>query len=242
MLIITDCMLVPLRSSIDFATAPALKAHLDAMQRGGVKRVILDFDQVTYLDSSGLAVIINKFKDMQCTGGTLTFCNVSEPILKKLRLGRLLDIIPTIPKKSRIEIKPLPKGTLPRNRYALRIDERSLEFAREELRSFFQQLPLSTDEVFDLTLATGEACGNVVLHTPSKIGFVTIEVFDDRINIEVVDDGPGYEIGQDELPPQTLDHGRGIRIMRMLVDNVRIKKKINGPGTIVKMVKLFNTG
>lgn len=239
MLIITDCMLVPLQESIDFKKAPALKLHLDEMQRGGVKRIVLDFDQVSYLDSSGLAMLLNKLKDMQRSGGTLSFINVAEPIMNKLRLARLIDLIPVVPKKKKSEIKPLPKSVLPTERYALKIDESSLEGAREDLRSFFTTLPLSSEEVFDLTLIVGEAIGNVILHTPAKIGFVTIEVFPDRMHVEVVDDGPGYEIGENELPIPTLDHGRGIKIMRLLADSVSIAKKPNGIGTVVKIVKLF---
>lgn len=240
MLIISDCMLVPLHGNIDFKTVPALKLHLDHMQKAGVKRIILDFQNVTYLDSSGLALILNKFREMKATGGNLALNNVPSPIMHKLRLGRLIDLMPTVPVKEKAEIKPLPKGVLPLNRLALRIDEENLEYAREELRKLFNALPLDEDEIFDLTLAAGEAMGNFILHTPAKVGFITVEVFEDRIHVEAVDDGPGYEIGENESPITTLEHGRGIKIMRMLADSVKIKKKTNNPGTIVKMVKLFS--
>lgn len=240
MLIISECMLVPLSGSIDFRTTPLLKEHLDRLDKAEVKRIILDFKDVTYLDSSGLAFILNRFKEIQRRGGNLSLNNVSPEILRKLRIGRLVDFIPTNPVKAPAEIKPLPKGTLPVSHLALRIDENNLEGARVELRQLFEALPISENEVYDLTLAAGEAMGNFILHTPGKVGFITVEVFDDRIVIKAVDDGPGYELADDESPTTTLEHGRGIKIMRMLCDQVKIKRKIHGEGTIVKMVKLFS--
>ncbi len=239
MLIISECMLVPLSGSIDFRTVPLLKEHLDRLDKAKVKRIVLDFKDVTYLDSSGLALILNKFKEIQRRGGNLTLYNVGPEILHKLRIGRLVDIISTTPIKASTEIKPLSKGALPLNRLALCVGEKNLEDARAELRQLFETLPIEGEGVYDLTLAAGEAMGNFILHTPAKGGFITVEIFDDRIIIEAVDDGPGYELADDESPTTTLEHGRGIKIMRMLCDQVKIKRKTHGEGTIVKMVKLF---
>ena len=40
----------------------------------------------------------------------------------------------------------------------------------------------------------------------------------------------------------TLEHGRGIKIMRLLCDDVEIKKKPVGHGTIVRLVKMLQQG
>ena len=37
------------------------------------------------------------------------------------------------------------------------------------------------------------------------------------------------------------ERGRGIKLMRMLVDNVEVARRTDGAGTRVRMVKLFSS-
>ena len=58
--------------------------------------------------------------------------------------------------------------------------------------------------------------------------------------IEVVDRGVGYSIDGSSEPVTTEERGRGIKLMRMLVDNVEVARRTDGAGTSVRMVKLFS--
>ena len=57
--------------------------------------------------------------------------------------------------------------------------------------------------------------------------------------VEVLDRGAGYSIDETNEPVTSEERGRGIKLMRMLVDNVEVARRTDGAGTRVQMVKLF---
>ncbi len=69
---------------IDAHTAPSLEEALDGM--AAEVTVSLDLSQVTFIDSSGLRVIVRTHKRLAETGGQLVIAEPSEPVM------RLLDI------------------------------------------------------------------------------------------------------------------------------------------------------
>ncbi len=240
MLIISDCMLVPVQGNLDVVTAPALKGHLLELVDGGCKRIVLDMEKADYVDSTGLASILTVVRAARSRGGSLTLVNVSERVMHALGVGCLLPFVPCSARRRPLgPVPPLPPGASPLRRLTLRIMPENLEMARDCLRELLEGLPLEESEVFDMTLAAGEAMGNCVLHPPQGTGFLTVAVYPDRLVMEAVDNGPGFEIGDDEEPVVTLEHGRGIKIMRLLCDSVEIHAKPFGHGTVVRLVKLF---
>ena len=69
---------------IDAHTAPSLEEALDGV--AAESTVSLDLSQVTFIDSSGLRVIVRTHKRLAETGGQLVIAEPSEPVM------RLLDI------------------------------------------------------------------------------------------------------------------------------------------------------
>ena len=93
-----------------------------------------------------------------------------------------------------------------------------------------------------MKLACGEALGNAVDHTCEGGVLVTVAAYPDRACVEVSDCGRGFQIPDDEEPPETgafAERGRGIRLMRLLADSVSISLKQGGGGTVVRLVKLL---
>ena len=58
--------------------------------------------------------------------------------------------------------------------------------------------------------------------------------------VEVLDRGVGYSIDETSEPVASEERGRGIKLMRLLVDNVDVARRTDGAGTRVQMVKLFS--
>lgn len=44
----------------------------------GIQTVLIDLEQITFIDSSGLGELVSAFKLMRTGGGKLCFCSVSE--------------------------------------------------------------------------------------------------------------------------------------------------------------------
>jgi serine/threonine-protein kinase RsbW len=109
-----------------------------------------------------------------------------------------------------------------------------------EIREFIRlqaQEHAFIDEAENLALAVTEACSNALVHTDcTKIG-VTWTATQDRVEIEVEDDG----IFRRRVPVPEVDGARGHRgipLMMALLDQVSISGGTESrPGTRVRLVK-----
>jgi anti-sigma regulatory factor (Ser/Thr protein kinase) len=100
---------------------------------------------------------------------------------------------------------------------------------------------LRRDERYDVALALGEALGNAYDHAAGVGCILTVQAYGDRVVLEVLDRGAGYSIDGASEPVASEERGRGIKLMRMLVDNVEVARRTDGAGTRVRMVKLFGS-
>ena len=94
-------------------------------------------------------------------------------------------------------------------------------------------------EAEDLALATQEALKNIIQHACPADNNMHIEcrVTDDTIVVEVSDEGRCFDVstlGEDHQEPLA-PHGRGIRLMKGLMDEVSIVS--DEEGTVVRMEK-----
>jgi serine/threonine-protein kinase RsbW len=101
---------------------------------------------------------------------------------------------------------------------------------------------LPEDTLADLKLALTEACSNSVRHAYDGVeGHVDISfvLHDDRLVVEVADDGMGFEPdGTGKLPDEELaEGGLGIAIIRSIADEVEIDGGADGRGSRLRFVK-----
>jgi anti-sigma B factor antagonist len=83
---------------IDVATADEFRQTLlDALQRG--EMVAIDFTEVTFMDSSGISVIVAGLKCTRYQGGSLVLVGLSERVRVPLDLtgvSEIVDIRPSV--------------------------------------------------------------------------------------------------------------------------------------------------
>src|SRR4051794_39235356 len=71
-----DTYVVELQGELDFATAPHIKAALDAALETGRRFVVLDLGEVSYVDSSTLSVMLAAHRHLDARGGRIvTVCS-----------------------------------------------------------------------------------------------------------------------------------------------------------------------
>ena len=101
------------------------------------------------------------------------------------------------------------------------------------------------EDIDDVQLAITEACANVVDHaTDADTYEVKVELAADRCAITVVDQGRGFDAtAVTGPPPPDAESGRGVVLMRALVDNVAFRSEPQA-GAVVHMVKTlrFDSG
>jgi serine/threonine-protein kinase RsbW len=112
-------------------------------------------------------------------------------------------------------------------------DAASVPITRQVLDGCLETLGVTADTRIDIALALSEACANVVLHAGAANEYeVMARANDDRCVIEVVntsDGGPAMAPPSDSVP-LTAEHGRGLKIIDALTDNLRLTG--NGTTTV----------
>ncbi|MEQ2443459.1 STAS domain-containing protein [Pseudoflavonifractor intestinihominis] len=79
---------------VDHHGARAIMQELDRQVDAGLpRRLTLDLSGVTFMDSSGIAVLLRAYRRMAELGGALTVANVPPQALKVLRAAGLERII-----------------------------------------------------------------------------------------------------------------------------------------------------
>ncbi len=121
-----------------------------------------------------------------------------------------------------------------------------ITLSRLALSGLSRVRPLGDETLADLKLALTEACSNSVRHAyDDGEGHVAIsfELRDDRLIVEVVDAGTGFEpegAGKNGDEPELSEGGLGLAIIRSIADEVEIGSGANGRGSRLRFVKLLS--
>ena len=87
------------RGNLDAKSASELKPEVVKIGDSNAKKVLVDLDGLTLIDSSGVGVLISLFKRVRSGGGQVCFAGVKaqpKEVFRLLRLDRSLDICATV--------------------------------------------------------------------------------------------------------------------------------------------------
>lgn len=76
---------------LDLATAPELQSQLDELRDSGFDRIVLDLRKLTFLDSSGIALILREDRLARRNGHDFSLISGSPAIQRVLAVCGLLD-------------------------------------------------------------------------------------------------------------------------------------------------------
>jgi len=119
-------------------------------------------------------------------------------------------------------------------------DDYSIPVARHIVRDALREIGVDESCIHDIEVAQSEACTNVVDHSgPGDEYEVKVEISDERCVISVVDTGRGFDSSLRGAPsdPRS-ERGRGIELMRALVDEVHFVSDPDS-GTAVRLEKVL---
>ncbi|MEP9364890.1 STAS domain-containing protein [Nocardioides sp. CN2-186] len=103
-LVITDeqagtTTVVRCAGEIDIATVPYLRDRLQQLQIDGPSDLVIELEQVTFIDSVGLGALIGAHKRARVLQGTFTIVCTCRPVLRVLSataLDRVFRVVPTM--------------------------------------------------------------------------------------------------------------------------------------------------
>jgi anti-sigma B factor antagonist len=74
---------------IDLGRAPAFREHLTRVQRQRPRRLVIDLGQVPYMDSSGVATLVEAMQTARRSGCKLVLCNMQARVRSIFEIARL---------------------------------------------------------------------------------------------------------------------------------------------------------
>jgi anti-sigma B factor antagonist len=81
--------ILPLEGEIDLHVSPRVATELRALIKDKPEKLVIDLSKVTYIDSSGLAVLIDGMQKVEAYGGKLYLVGMQEYVRIMFEMSRL---------------------------------------------------------------------------------------------------------------------------------------------------------
>jgi anti-sigma B factor antagonist len=88
---------LPLKGEIDLHVSPVVTASLNAMIEKKPDRVVIDLSEVTYIDSAGLAALIQAMQKVEAYGGKFLLAGLQETVRSIFEISRLDQVFQIFP-------------------------------------------------------------------------------------------------------------------------------------------------
>jgi anti-anti-sigma factor len=88
-----DAFILTLEGEFDLSSAPAVRSALDNAVDGGIRRIVIDMLECSFVDSTGLGVLLHTAKRIEADGGMALVC-VDDQIRRLLGLTMIDRTIP----------------------------------------------------------------------------------------------------------------------------------------------------
>ena len=83
-----DTLIIHMPKELDHHNCRKLKTDTDLMlEENCVRRIIFDFEKTEFMDSSGIGILLNRYKQMAGSGGKVTLYGVNAQIGRILAIG-----------------------------------------------------------------------------------------------------------------------------------------------------------
>lgn len=96
-----NVLCIRLSGELDHHTADELREQVSStIERNGIHHIILNLEQLNFMDSSGLGVILGRYKQIKQVNGEMIVCAISPAIHRLFDMSGLFKIIRLEPTES----------------------------------------------------------------------------------------------------------------------------------------------
>lgn len=89
-----DTAIVSVDGRIDAESAEHLDSALSGVLARGGKRILLNLEKAAYMSSSGLRVLLKKFRDLRVVDGEMALCSVQPDVYRVFLLAGVHEVFP----------------------------------------------------------------------------------------------------------------------------------------------------
>ncbi len=103
-----DVLIISADGGIDRHTSSQFVQEIVDLIKGGLKKIIIDCDKLTYISSYGLGVLLRVHKRARMAGGEVKIANVHSrvaAVLNLTHLNKIFGIYPDV-NRARLEFRP----------------------------------------------------------------------------------------------------------------------------------------
>ncbi|MFD3156185.1 anti-sigma F factor antagonist [Haloimpatiens sp. FM7330] len=91
---IDDKIVTHMIGELDHHSAQEVRNKIDdRLDREGINKLVIDFDEVTFMDSSGIGVVIGRYKKVKLNKGNIGVCNVKGSVERVFQLSGMFKLI-----------------------------------------------------------------------------------------------------------------------------------------------------
>ena len=84
---------VMLNGKLDTNTTSATESEINALLDGGVSKLLINFEQLSYISSSGLRLMLATAKRLKASGGDLKVCSLNEMATEVFEISGFSSIL-----------------------------------------------------------------------------------------------------------------------------------------------------
>lgn len=84
-----NVIILDINGEIDLYNAPEIKENIKNQMEQGKNQIIINLDKVSYIDSSGIGVLISSLSNLKKAGGGLKIIHVYASVRKVFELTKL---------------------------------------------------------------------------------------------------------------------------------------------------------
>jgi len=95
-----EVLVLVVQGEIDLHVSPALRAVLKAKAQAKTPRLLLNLAGVAYIDSSGLATLIEYYQSARSYQGKFGLCSLNLSVRSSIELVRLTEVFSIFPNES----------------------------------------------------------------------------------------------------------------------------------------------
>ncbi len=103
-----DAAVVTVEGRIDAASAEGLDEALTGVISRGKKKVLVNLEKVVYMSSSGLRVLLGKFKGLKREEGEMALCAPSPEVYKVFTLAGVHEVFPIYMNMEEVFVETAP--------------------------------------------------------------------------------------------------------------------------------------
>jgi stage II sporulation protein AA (anti-sigma F factor antagonist) len=90
----SKALIVRLKGELDHHTAETVKVRMEeALQQSSSSHVILSLKDLSFMDSSGLGVILGRYRLVTGKGGKMVVCDVNSSVYRLFEMSGLFKIV-----------------------------------------------------------------------------------------------------------------------------------------------------